>query len=76
MARKTDRIPVWIILLDAFGMLLIALGIFGLVASGDGMLAGLRYVRELAIVLIITGALCATPLIVHVIQRAASARQA
>lgn len=73
MAAAKGKIPLGLIVLDAIGTVLIALGIFGLVSPESGFLAAVPQVRRLAIAALIAGALLAMPLIIFLIQRATSA---
>ena len=67
-------LPVWAILLDVVGTLLLAAGIFGMVATED-TLAGIPLgLKEMGVALIILGALLMLPLLIVVVQRLVSGR--
>ena len=75
MEEKTQiKLPIWAILLDVFGTLLLAAGLFGLF-GGDELLSALPFdLREISIALIVVGALLMLPLIIVIVQRAVSTR--
>ena len=55
--------PAWVLILDFVGMLLVAVGIYVLVAGGPLPFAQSIDLRPFAIPMIIIGALCFAPLI-------------
>jgi len=55
--------PAWVLILDFVGMLLVAVGIYALVATGPLPFANTIDLRALAIPMIIIGALFFAPLI-------------
>ena len=55
--------PAWVLILDFIGMLLVAVGIYALVATGPLPFADTIDLRSLAIPMIIIGALFFAPLI-------------
>ena len=55
--------PAWVLILDFVGMLLVAVGIYALVAAGPLPFADTLDLRSLAIPMIIIGALFFAPLI-------------
>ncbi len=55
--------PVWVLILDFVGMLLVAVGIYALVAAGPLPFADTLDLRAFAIPMIILGALMVAPLI-------------
>jgi hypothetical protein len=69
---STPSLPIWAIILDVFGTVLIAGGIFVLVSGGELLGAPAGELRGLAIGMIVVGAMLMVPLVVAVIQRAAS----
>jgi hydrogenase-4 membrane subunit HyfE len=67
-------LPVWALILDVLGTLLIAAGIYGIVSGelpfAEGLEAG-----WIAVALILAGAVLMMPLVVVLVQRAAAARK-
>lgn len=67
-------LPVWAVLLDVVGTLLLAAGLFGRFAGAD-LLASLPVdLRSISIALIVVGALLMLPLIIVILQRVISPR--
>ncbi len=64
------RLPPSLLAFDVLGTLLLAAGIFGLVA--DDTLLGPVDLGELALPLIVGGALLMAPLILHIVRQARS----
>ena len=70
--KATFSIPMWALILDVIGTLLLAAGLVGVFAAAP-FLSSLPFdLSEMAVVLIILGVLLMVPLIVVVIQRAVS----
>ncbi len=69
--QQKIRLPVWAIVLDVIGALLLALGIFGLVGGQTLPLPAFLDVRALSIVIIFAGVLLMLPMIVIIIRQAA-----
>ena len=66
--------PVWVLVLDFVGMLLVAIGIYALVAEGPLPFADAIDLRSVAIPLIILGALLFAPLILMTIAHIRDSR--
>lgn len=67
--RRQNRLPVWPIILDIFGTLLLALGIY-LQFGGEALLfAEFLDIRQLAIPIILAGLLLMLPLIFILVRR-------
>lgn len=68
---SSSSLPVWTIILDVFGTLLVGGGIFFLVTEGEvlGMLAA--DLQGAAIGMIVVGVMLMVPLIVTVVRKAA-----
>ncbi len=64
--RQTPRFPIWTLILDLIGTLVVGLGVYALVSSEEW--------RQYAIALIIFGVLMMLPLLVVLVQRAVSRR--
>ena len=72
--KRKIKLPVWAVILDVLGALMLAAGII-LLNGGAGLLdVSPTEVAGPAIALIVIGVLLMTPLIVVVIRRAASQR--
>lgn len=69
---RRGRWPMWPIMLDVIGTLLLGLGIFGQFGGGDLPFLEFMPVQEYAIALILLGVLLMLPLIVVLIRRATS----
>jgi len=62
------KFPLWVILLDIAGTLLVAGGLFGLLADDGSMLTGAIDLKLMAIPLIILGVLLMAPLVIYVVK--------
>ena len=70
--KPSFTLPMWALILDVIGTLLLAAGLVGLFAAAP-FLSSLPFdLSEMAIVLVILGVLLMVPLIVVLIQRAVS----
>jgi len=70
MTKRNMKLPVWAVILDVLGALMLAAGII-LLNGGAGLIdVGSTEVRGPAFTLIVIGVLLMMPLIVVVIQRA------
>jgi len=67
---SSSSLPIWAVILDLFGTLLIAGGIFVVVAEGELLGRPAIELRGLAIGMIVVGIMLIVPLVVAVIQRA------
>ena len=73
-AKRKMKLPVWALILDVLGALMLAAGII-LLNGGAGLLdVGSTEVRGPAIVLIVIGALLMMPLIAVIVLKARSPR--
>ena len=66
--------PAWVLILDFVGMLLVGVGIYALVAADPLPFAGTIDLRELAIPMIIIGALFFAPLMLMTIAHIRGSR--
>jgi hypothetical protein len=73
-SKQKRGLPVWAVILDVLGTLLLAAGIYGIVSGELPFAEGLDPVW-IGIALILVGALLMMPLVVVLVQRAAVARQ-
>jgi hypothetical protein len=62
-------IPVWVLILDIFGTLILALGFYTYFGGGASLFSGFDNPRQAAIVLIIIGALLILPMIIVIVRR-------
>ena len=62
------KFPLWTIALDIVGTLLVAGGIYGLVADADPLFGGALDLKLLAIPFIVLGVLLMAPLVICVVK--------
>lgn len=70
--RGKARFPVWPIMLDVIGTLLLAIGIFGQFGGEELPFLEFMPIKEYAIMLILLGVLLMMPLVIVLIKRAVS----
>lgn len=70
--RNNPQLPIWAIILDVIGALLLALGIIAQFGGDAVALPEFLDVRAFSIVLIFAGLLLMVPMIIIVIRRATS----
>ena len=70
---SSSSLPVWVIILDVFGTLLIGGGIFLLVTDGEVMGMPAADLQGAAIGMLVIGGMMAVPLVVWAVNRARSA---
>ncbi len=73
--RQKTGLPLWAIILDVLGTLVLVLGIYAQIAGDDFLASASIDSNALSIVLILAGVLLMLPLVIAVIKRAASSRQ-
>lgn len=67
-------LPIWTVILDVIGTLVLALGVFGLVGGNERIFPEFIDNQAFSIVLIFAGVLLMVPLIIVLIRRATSQR--
>jgi hypothetical protein len=73
--KQKTGLPLWAILLDVLGTLVLVLGIYAQIAGDDFLAPASIDSNALSIVLIIAGVLLMLPLVIAVIKRAAASRR-
>ena len=68
------NLPVWTIILDVFGTLLVGGGIFFLVSDGDVLGMRVDEHRGLAIAMLVVGGMLMVPLLVAVVRQMNASR--
>ena len=63
------RLPVWALILDLVGTLLVALGLYGMFAEGDLPFADVVDLRGIAVALIVIGVLLMLPLVLAAVTK-------
>ena len=69
------RFPPLLLALDILGTALLGLGLFGFFSDGPLVVAGFIDLKQLAVPMIITGALLMAPLVVYLVRSATSGRR-
>ena len=69
---RKRRLPFGVVILDLLGTLLLATGIYGMLGGDDLLFAKYVDLQEIAVALVIVGALMMTPLIFVMVRRAAA----
>lgn len=72
--RNNPRLPIWAIILDVIGALLLALGILALISVDTLALPEFLDASAFGVVLIFAGLLLTLPLIIILVRRATSQR--
>ena len=70
--NRRIRFPAWALILDLFGTLLLAVGIYAQVAGDDLVFPEFLRIQEFSILLILLGVLLMLPLVVILIRQAVS----
>jgi hypothetical protein len=70
--RRKIQLPAWSIILDLFGTLLLALGIYGQFGGGELLFSEFLDLRQYAVILILLGVLLIAPLVVILVKQAVS----
>ncbi len=69
------RFPPLLLALDILGTALLGLGLFGFLSNGSLVVAGFIDLKQLAVPMMITGALLMAPLVVYLVKRVSSQRR-
>ncbi len=69
---RTIRLPAWMIILDLFGTLFLALGIYAQFGGEELLFSDFLDIRPFAIILILIGLLLMMPLVLNLIKRSIS----
>ena len=72
--QQTASIPLWALLLDVIGTLILAAGLVGMFVDAPFLTSLPFNLNNMAVVLIILGVLLMVPLIVVLVQRAVAPR--
>lgn len=70
--KRKIRFPAWAVILDLFGTLLLAAGIYAQIAGDDQVFPEFLRVQEFSILLILLGVLLMLPLVIVVIRQVVS----
>ena len=70
--KRRIRFPAWAIILDLFGTLLLAVGIYAQIAGDDSVFPEFLRIHDFSILLILLGVLLMLPLVVIFIRQAVS----
>lgn len=67
--RRKFQLPAWTIILDLFGTLILALGIYAQFGGDELLFSEFLDLRQYAIIMILVGILLMMPLVMHLIKQ-------
>lgn len=70
ISGKRPRIPVWALILDVFGTVVLAAGLYGQFASGELLFADVVDLRANAVALIVAGVILIVPAMIALVLMA------